>query len=94
MDEKSIHIIPFMGEEGKWCMWSVKFMAIYGIKRYDNLWTGDKKILLDETDETKHGLVTELNFLNKAAYNELILTQEDTFFFLIVEETKTKIISM
>ena len=31
-----------------------------------------------------------MNFLNKTEYNELILAQEDTVFFKIIEEEKTK----
>ena len=39
------------------------------------LLTGDKKILADEADETKEKVVSELKFLNKTAYNGLILAQ-------------------
>ena len=31
-----------------------------------------------------------MNLLNKTAYNEVILTQEDTVCFQIIEEAKTK----
>ena len=34
--------------------------------------------------------VFELKLLNKTAYNEMILAQEDTVFFQIPEEAKTK----
>ena len=45
------------------------------IKVYGVLLTGDKKILEDEADETKEKVVSELKFLNKTAYNGLILAQ-------------------
>ena len=53
MKIKAIRIIPFIGEKEKWRMWSGKFMARYGIKVYNVLITGDKKISEDDADETK-----------------------------------------
>ena len=48
-------------------------MARSGINRYNILLTGDKKIPEDDTDKTKDEGVTEPHFLNKIAYNDLIL---------------------
>ena len=50
-------------------MWSGKFMARSGIKGYNVLLTGDTKNLEDKTKEKE---VSDLKFLNKTAYNELI----------------------
>ena len=81
MDKKSICNILFTCEKGKWRMWLVKFMAINGIKLYDVLLTGDKKIPADDADETKYKGFTELNFLDKTSYNEIVITQEYTVYF-------------
>ena len=90
MDKKTFRIIPFMGGNEKWIMWSVKSMARYGIKGYDLLLPGDKIALSDDTYETKVKRVSELKLLNKTAYNELRLEKEDTVCFQIFEEAKTK----
>ena len=71
-------------------MWSGEFMTRSGIKGYNALLTGDKKILSDESYKTKYEVVTELKLTNKAAYNNLILAQEDMVYFQIVEEAKKK----
>ena len=81
------HIIPFTGENRKWCIWSRNSISRPGIKICDVLITGDKK---DYSKETKLKVVSELKLLNKTAYNELVLAQEDMFYFMIVEEVKTK----
>ena len=65
-------------------------MTRSGIKGYNALLTGDKKILSDESYKTKYEVVTELKLTNKAAYNNLILAQEDMVYFQIVEEAKKK----
>ena len=70
-----------MGEKGKWCMWSGNFTEIAVIRGYNTLLTGDKKILKYDTDQAKDKRVSESNFLNKTAYNELILAKEDTIYF-------------
>ena len=54
------------------------------------LLTSDKKILADDADKMFLEGVSELKLLNKTSYNELILAQEDTVCFHIVEEMKTK----
>ena len=70
-------------------------MEISEMNWYDTLLTVDKKILEDGTDKTKYEVVTtELKFVNKTAYNDLILTQEYMVCFHIIEEAKTKIIGM
>ena len=89
MDEETIPIIPFTGEKEKWHMWSREFAERAEIKGCDVLLTGDKKILADDTDEKKG--VSDLKLLNKTAYNELIPAQEETVYFQIAEEAKTKI---
>ena len=50
-------------------------MEISGIKEYDVLLTVDKKILAYDANKTNIEGVSELNLLNKTAYNELILAQ-------------------
>ena len=81
MDENPIRITPFAGEKEKWCMWSGEFMARSVIKGYDVLLTGDKKILADDTDETKVTRNSESKLRNNKAYNELIIAHEDTVCF-------------
>ena len=71
-------------------MWSGKFMARYVIRVYNVLIIGGWKILEDDADKTKVKVISELNLINKTAYNELILAQEYTVCFQIVEEAKTK----
>ena len=90
MEKNTIWIIPFTGENVKWCMWSVKFMEISGINRYDILLTGDRKILSDDSDKTKVKLVSYMKLLNITAYNDLILTKEDMVCFHIVDKARTK----
>ena len=51
---------------------------------------GDKKILADDADEKQEKEIYALKLLIFIAYNELILTQEDTVLFHIVEEVKRK----
>ena len=51
-------------------------MERYGIKGYDVLLTGDKKIPIDDPEEKKVKEVSELRLINKTTYNELILSQE------------------
>ena len=53
MGEKTIRIIPFTHEKEKQRRWSVKLMAGYGIKRYDNLLKGNKKIPADNKENTE-----------------------------------------
>ena len=53
-----------------------KFMARYGIKRYNFLPTGDKKIVADDTYEIKVKEVSESKLPNKIVYNYMILAQE------------------
>ena len=56
---------------------------------YNILVKGDTKILVDDTRETKDkGVTATLNFLIKTAYNEIILAQEDTVCFQIIEEER------
>ena len=61
-------------------------MARSGIKGYHILLTGTKKILADDADETQEKEISALKLVNFKAYNELILSQEDTVCFQIVEE--------
>ena len=56
--------------------------------------TYDREILKDGADEKKLKKVSELKLLSKTAYNELILAQEYTVCFKIVEETIKNLISM
>ena len=81
MGEQTIRIIPFTGEEGKWCKRPVKSMARYGIKEKDVLLSEEKKL---------QGFY-ELKLINKKTYYEIILAQEDTVCFNIVKEAKTKV---
>ena len=53
MEEKTIRITPFMGEEEKWHIWLVTFMARAGIKGYHVLLTCAKKIPADGVDKTE-----------------------------------------
>ena len=53
MDKNTIFITPFIKEKEKWLMWSEKFMARSGIKGFDVLLTGDKKIPSDDSEKTK-----------------------------------------
>ena len=69
-------------------MWSVKFAARVVIKGYDVLLTGDNTILVYDAEKTKLKGFYELKLLNKTANNDLILAQEDTVCFHIVEEAK------
>ena len=72
-------------------MWSGKFMARAGIEGYDILLTGDTRIPADDAGERKNkGVESTLKLLNKKAYNEIILEQEDTVSFQIAEEAKVK----
>ena len=61
-----------------------------GIKQCDTLLIGDKKIITDDAYATKYEWVTRLDILNKIAFNGLIISQEDTVCFKIIEEAKTK----
>ena len=57
-------------------MWSGKSTEIYVIKGYNIILTGDTKIPVGNTEETKYkGVTATLKLLNKTAYNGLILKQ-------------------
>ena len=51
---------------------------------------GDKKILADDADEKQEKEIYAVKLLIFIAYNELILTQEDTVLFHTIEAAKTK----
>ena len=56
--EKKEHpYCPLYGRKRKWCMWSVKFMAIAGIKGYHILLRGSIKTPAENTYETKDKVV-------------------------------------
>ena len=51
-------------------------MEIYVIKGYNIILTGNTKILVGNTEETKDkGVTATLKLLNKTAYNGLIIKQ-------------------
>ena len=60
------------------------------IMGYNTLLKGDKKIPVDDSDKTKDKGVPKLKFINKIAYNKLIITQEYTVCFQIFGESNTK----
>ena len=51
MEEKSIGIIPFKGEKGKWCTWPGTFMTRAEIRGYE--------IILKDTVNTLEGNLDE-----------------------------------
>ena len=57
-----------------------------GIKGYHVLLTGAKKIPADDKYEILEKEIAKLKLLNFTAYNELILAQEYTVCFHIIEE--------
>ena len=65
-------------------MRSVKFTKRAGIIARNTLLTGNRKILADDKDEKKYKVVSELNLINKTAYNDLTHAQEDIVCFNIV----------
>ena len=70
-------------------MWSGKFLARAGWLGYDIILRGTVKTLADNAeDKTKEDDI--LKELNKNTYNDLILAQDDTVCFKIVEESVTK----
>ena len=84
MEEKSIRIIPFNVERYKWGMWSGKFLASAGRLGYDIILRVTLKTLVENKEEnTKE--YTILKQLNKNAYNEPILAQDETVCFHIIE---------
>ena len=70
-----------------------KFMARSVIKGYQVLLTGAKKILDGDTEKRKEKEIAALELLNFTDYADLILAQEDTVCFHIIEEVKTKLIN-
>ena len=71
-------------------MWSEKFTERAEIKGYHVLLTGAKKIMVDDAKKTKEKEIATLKLLRLTSYNELILAQEDSVFFQIIEESKKK----
>ena len=65
-------------------------MARTEIKGYHVLLTGDNNIPAGGADKTQEKETSALKLLNFTAYNELILAQEYTLCFHIVEEANTK----
>ena len=68
-------------------MWSGNFIARVVIKGYHVLLTGAKKMPDEEKDEIRK-TIAQLNLLNFTAYNKIILSQEDTVCFQIIEKLK------
>ena len=60
-------------------------MTRSGIKEYHVLLTRANKLPADDTDKTQEKDIYALKLLNSTAYNELVLTQEDTVCFQMVE---------
>ena len=60
-------------------------MTRAGIKEYHVLLTNANKLPADDTDKTQEKDIYALKLLNSTAYNELVLTQEDTVCFQMVE---------
>ena len=71
-------------------MWSGKFVERYGINGYDVLITGDKNILEYDAYKTKVKEIYEMKLLNNTYYTDMILAQEDTVYFQVIEEVNTK----
>ena len=70
-------------------MWSEKSMARSGIKGFNILIAVDMKTLAGNTYQNKYKVVTAtLKLINKTAYNELIIYQEDVVCFQIVKKKK------
>ena len=65
-------------------------MARVGNKGFNTLLTGDKKIPADNADGNKG--VSDLKFLSKTAYNDLIIAQKD--FLILFRKQKCKLINM
>ena len=65
-------------------------MAGTVIKGYHVLLTGAKTISADEKEKRKDKEISELKVLNFTVYNDLILAQDDTVCFHIIEEAKTE----
>ena len=84
MEEKRIGIIPFSGERDKWRIWSGKFLARAGQLGYDIILRGTAKKPTENLEENTKGDAI-LKKLKKNAYNDLILAQDDTVCFQIVE---------
>ena len=60
-------------------------MARSEIKGYHILLTGAKKFPADNADKREEKSVSALKLLKFTSYNELVLSQEDTISFQIVE---------
>ena len=86
MDDKTIRIIPFTGENEQCSMWLEKFIAIAGIKRYDVLITVDNGIWRRHLKN----IYFELMLINNKDYNDTILAQAGMVCFQITEESKKK----
>ena len=68
-------------------MWSGKFMSRSWIKGYHVLLTGAKTIKADDkTTKMKQKIFSELKLFNFTAYNKLLIAEEDTVCFQIIEE--------
>ena len=55
---------------------------------YYVLLTSDNKILVDDAEEIKVKRVSEMKLINKIAYNDLVLRQEDTVLFISLKKKK------
>ena len=84
MEVKSISIINFSGERVKLCMWSGELLSRSWLRGYNVILRDAVKTPVDNEEE-KIKEDDMLNQLNKNAYNDLILAQDDTVFFHIVE---------
>ena len=70
-------------------MWSGKFLARAGRLGYDIILRGTVKTL-ENKEEEKTKEDTILKQLNKNTCNDMILVQDDTVCFYIIEESATK----
>ena len=86
--EKSIHVLPFDGNEDNWRMWSRQFLARAHKKGYKQVLLG-KEVPPAEDDPTNDKKELETRKANNDAYTDLILSMSDDVPFAAVDEATT-----
>ena len=96
--DKAIRVLPFTGNGKDWLMWSSKFLAMADERGYGDILLGDEEAPTDvayEEIKNKGDAMTsedkeKLNMykLNKKAYNDLLLSQENMTCWRLVHSAK------
>ena len=89
--ERSVRIIPFNGKKSDWRIWSRRFLAAAGKKKYKNVLLGIEAVPADSEvlDESKDKEKLKARKANIEAYHDLVLANSEVIPFNIIDMSVT-----